>query len=262
MKYIKTNEEFKFWDAIKNKVKGLFDNIDQKIADKISGKSAELAKQKTKEGKSKIFNDIIESIMSDYKIDIENSKNIITVRKTIKGSLTNLYATLTSLANSSGIKTLLPSQIFSKQFVFMGKIDPKNFDQSIDQSINKYLDKLDMSDADKELLTNNKSIDKEVESEDSEEIEDIKTQITDYVDNIFAWVIKSGTLVIKGDGMSQSNTTLLKFTNQMGSKNPKSEEKLLKYVTNIKDPKQLAAVRDVLIQKGVIPKEEGPNMMF
>lgn len=262
MKYIKTNEEFKFWDAIKNKVKGLFDNIDQKIADKISGKSAEMAKQKSKDGKAKIFNDIIGTIQTDYKIDMENSKNVISIRKTMKGTLTNLYATLTSLANSGGIKTLLPSQIFSKQFTFMSKIDPKNFDTSIDSSINKYLSQLDFSDVDKELMVKNKTIDSEVDSEDSEELDGVKSEINDYIEKIFNWVIKSGDILIKGDGMSQSNTTLTKFTNQMGSKNAKSEEKLLNYVTNIKDPKQLASIRDVLVQKGVIPKEEAGNMKF
>lgn len=262
MKYIKTNEEFKFWDAIKNKVKGLFDNIDQKIADKISGKSVEMTKQKTKDGKAKVFSDIIEFIQTDYKTDMENSKNVISIRKTMKGTLTNLYATLTSIANSGGIKTLLPSQIFSKQFTFMSKIDPKNFDTSIDDSINRYLSKLDFSDTDKELMAKNKSIDSEVESENSEELDGIKSEIDDYIEKIINWVIKSGNIIIRGDGMSQSNDTLTKFTNQMGSKNAKSEEKLLKYVTNIKDPKQLASVRDILVQKGVIPKEEAGNMKF
>lgn len=261
MKHIRVFEEFKFWDAIKNKVKGLFDNIDQKLADKISGKAVEMSKQKNKEGKANSYKNIIDSIKEDYKLDIENAKNIITVRKTIKGTFTNLYATLTSIANSSGIKTLLPSTVFSKKFIFLGKIDPKNFDLSIDSSINKYLLSLDLNDKAKELLTSNKKIDSDIESEDSEDM-DLKNKITEYVESVLDYVLDYGIKIIKGDGLSQNQNILSKFTQQMGSKNSQSEEKLLKYITNIKEPKSLAAVRDTLIQKGVIPKEEGGNMKF
>ena len=263
MKYIKTNEELKFMDAIKNKIKGLFDNIDQKIADKISGKAAEMAKQTNKDAKAKIYNDMVSSILGDAKLDIENSKNIIELRKAFKGTLSNLYATLTSLANSAGYKSLLPSQIFSKKFTFMGKIDPKNFDSSIDVSVNKYLLNLKISDEDKKLVTDNKSIDVEVSDvKESEDMEDIKTTITDYIESIITFCTTNGDVVIKSDALSQTNKSMVQFTNQMGSKNPKSEEKLLRYVTNIKDPKQLASVRDVLVQKGVIPKDDANNMKF
>lgn len=262
MKHIRIYEEFKFWDAIKNKVKGLFDNIDQKLADKISGKATEMNKQKNKEGKANSYKNIIDSILDDYKIDMENSKNIISIRKTLKGTFTNLYATLTSIANSSGMKTLLPSQLFSKKYIFLGKIDSKNFDSSIDSSINKYLFSLDLEDKAKELLTSNKKIDVELEVEDSEDMDSLKNTLNDYVESMLDYVLESGIKMIKNDGLSQNQNTLSKFTQQMGSKNSQSEEKLLKYITNIKEPKSLAAVRDTLIQKGVIPKEEGGNMKF
>lgn len=257
--------EMKFWDAIKARVKGVFDNIDQELANLISGKAVEIQKTKDKNRKAALYGDLVTKIQDDFKSKLEGSQNILSCRKTVKDSLCEVYAMLAGVGNTIGVPNLVPSKMFIKgSAAFMGKINIKNFDKSIDDNVNRLFEQVfQLTDEQRNFLTRNPIIDNVVD--DKTKIDDnMRTLIESWMTkNIFTPITLSGEKSIKGDVVNRlPGVDLKQFTDQMGSKNVKSEEALLRAVTTLKDPRHMAIVRDALVKAGVISSVDAKNMLF
>ena len=259
--------ELKFWDTIKSKIKGLFSSIEKGKTDQITKGALAFNKVKTKEERIKILTGMSASVKASYDEYMKDANNVLAVRKALKKVLAEVYGTLVVLANNTGVKEFAPSIIYDSGIVqFIGEVDPNKFDESIDGGINKFMTMVDEFPEDWiDSLKDNPDINKTEVKDDSDDKaikykENLTKQFDELVINRFNDKL---TNVLKKGGVDLLNkNTLSAITNSMGSKNPKSEEKLVRYVTGLKEPKHLAAVRDTLIKHGVVTKEEGKNMQF
>jgi len=180
--------ELKFWDSIKNKVGKFFSNIDKKISDKITSVGQKFQQAKTPKEQFNIVSNELNSTDEAFEIDLDNTSDILKIRKIYKDYISKIY--LMNLSVSDWIKNpdLNNYNIFNKTDYreLLAYNDAKNFNVKIDKVINnRFSNNKNLSEDEKTKILNNKDINKTKIENDNINKTTVENNIFKYSDFLF-----------------------------------------------------------------------------